>query len=103
VCPVDHQEHVVSDVSVDEHLQVQRVVHRVGRALTEVIETERLYVLSFGSQDANRHVHWHLVPLPPGVPYEDQQVAALHHDRGHLAVTDADQARLAEAIRAALG
>jgi diadenosine tetraphosphate (Ap4A) HIT family hydrolase len=37
--------------------------------------TERRYVLSLGSQQGNRHVHWHVVPLPPGVPYHEQQTA----------------------------
>ena len=43
---------------------------------------ERLYVLCLGSLQGNRHVHWHLVPLPPGVPYEQQQVTALAPERG---------------------
>ena len=69
VAPVAHTEHVVDDVSLDDHLRLQALVHRAGRALTSVVPTERLYVLSLGSQQGNRHVHWHLVPLPPGVPY----------------------------------
>ena len=28
------------------------------------------------------HVHWHVVPLPPGVPFEEQQLAALDTDLG---------------------
>jgi diadenosine tetraphosphate (Ap4A) HIT family hydrolase len=27
-----------------------------------------------------RHVHWHLAPLPPGVPFAQQQFAALDTD-----------------------
>ena len=26
---------------------------------------------------ANAHVHWHVAPLPPGVPYEQQQFRAV--------------------------
>ena len=60
--------------------------------------TERIYVLSLGSQQENAHVHWHVAALPPGVPYEDQQFRA----NGVLAITADDQAGLAEAIRSAM-
>jgi len=62
-------------------------------------ETERLHVLSLGSRQGNRHVHWHLVPLPPGVPYEQQQVTALAPERGYLDIADEVQAELARRLR----
>jgi hypothetical protein len=43
VAPTMHREQVVGDFDVEEHLAVQRVVHAAGRALTELIDTERLY------------------------------------------------------------
>ena len=52
-------------------------MHRIGRAISECTPTERLYVLSLGSRQGNSHVHWHVAPLPPGVPYAQQQYAAL--------------------------
>ncbi len=107
VAPVAHREHVVGDFSVEEYLRLQRVVHAAGRAIGEAVPTERLYVLSLGSQQGNRHVHWHLVPLPPGVPYERQQLAALGSEQGYLDVPASVQADLAvrvgAGIRAALG
>jgi len=102
VAPIDHRERVVGDFSEDEYVELQRVVHRAGRALESVVETERLYVLSLGSQQGNRHVHWHLVPLPPGVPYEGQQLALLSEERGWLAIPDEEMSTLASAIGAAL-
>jgi hypothetical protein len=57
-------------------------------------------VLSLGSQQANRHVHWHLAPLPPGVPFEQQQLAALASDL-RLIADEAEMAALAAQIRAA--
>ena len=36
---------------------------------SEAAPTERLYLLSLGSHQGNAHVHWHIAPLPPGVPY----------------------------------
>lgn len=53
----------------------------VGEAVRRAVPTERLYVLSLGSVQGNAHVHWHLVPLPPGVPYEEQQLVALDWER----------------------
>jgi diadenosine tetraphosphate (Ap4A) HIT family hydrolase len=74
VAPKDHREQVTGDFSLDEYLHLQAVVHRVGEAIRQVVPTERLYVLSLGSQQANRHVHWHLAPIPPGLPFEQQQL-----------------------------
>ncbi|GLZ32465.1 hypothetical protein Lesp02_46530 [Lentzea sp. NBRC 105346] len=89
VTPTKHREHVVTDFELDEYLAVQAIVHKAGKALTETVPTERLYVLSLGSQQGNRHVHWHLAPLPPDTPYEEQQFAAfqtmtrLNDEAGH--------------------
>jgi hypothetical protein len=50
----------------------------------------------------NRHVHWHLAPLPPGVPYEDQQLAAVSMRRGILPSSAKEQTELAQQIRVCL-
>lgn len=63
--------------------------------------TERLYVLSLGSQDGNRHVHWHVAPLPPGVPFERQQLAAFESNVC-LDLGDDELAALAARLRRAL-
>jgi diadenosine tetraphosphate (Ap4A) HIT family hydrolase len=77
VAPREHREQVTGDFSTAEYLRLQAVVHRVGEAVRRSVPTERLYILSLGSQQGNRHVHWHVAPLPPGVPFEQQQLAAL--------------------------
>ena len=102
VAPVDHREHAVTDFRVEEYLCVQRLVHRVGVGVSAVVPTERLYVLSLGSQQGNRHVHWHVVPLPPGVPYEQQQAAIFATERGWLDIDDTQQAALAAELARAL-
>jgi diadenosine tetraphosphate (Ap4A) HIT family hydrolase len=103
LAPVEHREDVVDGFTLQEYLELQAAVHRLGRAIRAVVPTERLYVLSLGSRQGNSHVHWHLAPLPPGVPYERQQFAALMAERaGVLPVTDAEQAALAAEIAAAL-
>lgn len=47
------------------------------------------------------HVHWHVVPLPPGVPFEEQQLAALDTDLG-FDLSEEELEELAGRIRAAL-
>jgi diadenosine tetraphosphate (Ap4A) HIT family hydrolase len=99
VAPKEHREQVTGDFSEEEYLRLQSLVRRVGEAVRRVFPTERLYVLSLGSQDGNRHVHWHVAPLPPGVPFEEQQAEALRAQRGVLDLSDADQAADAAAVR----
>jgi diadenosine tetraphosphate (Ap4A) HIT family hydrolase len=102
VAPREHREQVTGDFTEDEYVALQRVVHRVAESVRAAVPTERLYVLSLGSQAANSHVHWHLVPLPPGVPFEQQQLAALDWSDGVLDRSEEEQARLAREIRANL-
>jgi diadenosine tetraphosphate (Ap4A) HIT family hydrolase len=77
VAPKRHVESWVADLDADEHAALQRAVHRIARAVAQVVPTQRMYCMSLGSQQGNAHPHWHVAPLPPGVPYEDQQLAAL--------------------------
>lgn len=103
VAPVDHREHVVADFTREEYVAIQLVIHRLGRALSSVLPTERLYVLSLGSQQGNSHVHWHVVPLPPGVAYEEQQFGALMLERaGYLDMSDEEKGTLAAALGAVM-
>jgi diadenosine tetraphosphate (Ap4A) HIT family hydrolase len=102
VAPARHREHVVDDFTGEEYLRLQRVVHAAGTVLTGLVPTERLYVLSLGAAQGNRHVHWHLVPLPPGVPYERQQIAAMTTERGYLVVPPEIMAELAARLGAGL-
>ena len=62
----------------------------------------RVHCLSLGSQQGNAHLHWHVAPLPPGVPYGRQQYYALMAENGVLDVDDSSQADLARAIRSRL-
>jgi diadenosine tetraphosphate (Ap4A) HIT family hydrolase len=95
VAPREHREQVTGDFEPDEYLRLQAVVHRVGEAIRKVVPTERLYILSLGSRQGNAHVHWHLAPLPPGVPFEEQQLAALDTNE----VFELDERELADLAR----
>src|SRR5215472_6422894 len=95
--------HVV-DVTGDRKLfrRVNDVVHDVAEALKMVLPTERIYLMSLGSHQGNAHVHWHVVPPPPGVPYEQQQFRAVMAEIGVLDVTREEQRALAARVRSAL-
>jgi len=76
VAPLDHREQVTGDMSADEYLGLQSFVYAIAEAVRKVLLPERVYILSLGSQAANAHVHWHVAPLPYGVPLEEQQYHA---------------------------
>ena len=99
VCAITAGERPHHEVYDNEFLALQRVVRRVAGAVSEVVPTERMYSLSLGSKQGNSHVHWHVAPLPPGVPYERQQYHALMMENGVLEVDDPSQAVLARDIR----
>jgi hypothetical protein len=83
-------------ICADEYIALQRVVHRVAKALAHWVPTERMYSISLGSQQGNAHLHWRIAPLPPGLPTNNRALSAEH---GVLAVDGTSQAALAEAIR----
>ena len=67
--------------------------------MREEVGAERVYLLSLGSNQGNAHVHWHVVPLPPGTPYEEQQFVALMLETvGALEIPEKEQASLAARI-----
>ncbi len=103
VGPKRHIEHVVGDLSEVEFQRLMTVVYRVASAVQMAVPTERMYLLSLGSQQGNCHLHWHIAPLPPGVPYDQQQFHALMMENGipHTTAEElADVARrIAERLR----
>ena len=99
VAPKEHKEQVAGDFTVEEYLGLQRVVHRVAEAVREEVGAERMYVLSLGSNQGNAHVHWHVVPVPQGTPYEEQQFSAVRLETaGALTIPDGEKAALAARI-----
>ena len=98
VCPKAHREDLAEDLSPTEYLALQAKVHRLARALRQVFDAERIYVLSLGSQQANRHLHFHVVPLPKGVPLAQQQYHALMVENGVLPIAEEEMAAMARDI-----
>jgi ATP adenylyltransferase len=95
VAPREHREQVTGDFSTHEYLDLQRLIYRVAEAVRAETHAERVYILSLGSQQGNAHVHWHIAPLPTGVPFEKQQLAALRFSSGVLKIPDDELAALA--------
>ena len=103
VCPKAHREQVTGDFELDEYLRLQAIVFAASQALCAVLRVERVYILSLGSQQANAHVHWHVAPLPPGVPFEHQQFYALDAERAGVLILNSTETReLTERIAAAM-
>jgi diadenosine tetraphosphate (Ap4A) HIT family hydrolase len=97
VAPRKHREQVTGDFTVEEYLTLQRMVYRVAEAVRQEVGAERVYLLSLGSQQGNAHVHWHIAPLPPGVPYREQQLAVFR--KGILRISEKERESLAGRIR----
>lgn len=102
VAPKAHVEHVVRDLDEAAYTRIMLVVRRVALALESVIDSERTYLYSLGSQEGNAHLHWHIAALPPGVPYEEQQFHVLMTENGVLDMPSEQPAGLAARLRAAL-
>ena len=99
VAPCEHRQQVTGDFREDEYLQLQQLIYRVAEAVRAEVHPERVYILSLGSQQGNSHVHWHIAPLPLGVPFEDQQLKVLSSDFGILELSAEEKAALAGNIR----
>lgn len=102
VAPGAHVEHAVRDLDEDAYLRLMRTVRRVALAVEAVVPSERTYLLSLGSQQGNAHLHWHIAPLPPGTPYEQQQYHALMTENGVIPWSAQQAADLAGRLRAVL-
>ncbi len=102
VAPRQHREQVTGDFTPDEYLNLQHIIYRVAEAIRRVVKPERVYILSLGSQQGNKHVHWHIVPLTPGVPFEKQQLEALRIENGFLQFSHDELATLTAQLREAL-
>lgn len=102
VAPRQHREQVAADFSLADYLAIQTIVFRIAKALSSVTPTERVYILSLGSQQGNRHIHWHVAALPPGVLYDEQQFNALDVRRGVIDISEAVASDIANNIRTAM-
>ena len=93
----EHREQVTGDFPLHEYLTLQKTVYLVAEAVRQEVEADRVYIASFGSNQAISHVHWLIIPLPSGVPFREQQLAVFR--KGVLKIPDNEMAALAFRIR----
>jgi diadenosine tetraphosphate (Ap4A) HIT family hydrolase len=98
VAPKEHREQVTGDFTMEEYIDLQQLVYQVTEAVRQEVGAERMYLYTFGSNEGNSHVHWHVVPLPPGVPYEEQQGNWTRWSKGVLEIPAEEMGALAERI-----
>jgi diadenosine tetraphosphate (Ap4A) HIT family hydrolase len=98
VAPKEHREQVTGDFTMEEYIDLQQLVYRVSEAIREEVGAERMYIYSFGSNQGNSHAHWDVVPLPSGVPYDEQQGAWTSWSKGVLRIPKEEMALLAKRI-----
>ena len=99
VAPKAHKEQVTGDFSLEAYLNIQRLIYAVAEATRKCVKPERIYILSLGSQQGNRHVHWHIAPLPFGIPFEEQQLNALRFANGILDLSDEEMSHLTTRLK----
>lgn len=102
VAPRQHREQVTGDFTSAEYLNLQHIIYRVAEAVRRVVKPERVYILSLGSQQGIKHVHWHIAPLPLGVPFERQQLETLRIENGFLQFSADELTALTTQLREAL-
>ena len=62
----------LSDLTDDEAADLGPLVRDVSRALHELLECERTYVVQFAEHPQHRHVHVHVVPRVAALPADQQ-------------------------------
>jgi histidine triad (HIT) family protein len=103
VAPAAHYEQVTGNVTLHQYLAQQRIVHAVAEAVRMALKPERMYILSLGGLQDSLHVHWHIVPCPPGLGVDEQELALLDaQGRGLLALSSDEVEVLARNILAKL-
>jgi histidine triad (HIT) family protein/ATP adenylyltransferase len=78
--------------------QVQADARRGVCFICDIVAGRRDDHCVIASDQGNAHVHWHLAPLPPGVPYEQQQYAALMAENGVIELSAEEESTIAARI-----
>jgi len=95
ISPKQHLEQVTAEFDLEQYLTLQTLIYHICEAVRVEVDAERMYIFTFGSNQGNAHVHWHVAPLPKGTPYEQQQGAAVGWQAGVLKIPEAEMAALA--------
>ena len=99
VAPKEHLEQVTGDFDLERYLGLQRLIFHLSEVIRAEVGAERIYIFTFGSNQGNAHVHWHIAPLPPRTPYEEQQGTAVSWKKGVLKVPEDKMTDMAARLR----
>ncbi len=78
VAPLEHKEDVVGDFDEAAYLRLQSLVYRVGRAVSSVLPTERLYVAEPREQTGQLPRPLARSALAAGCPLREAAVPGTH-------------------------
>ena len=81
VCPKKHIRHIFKDLDDSQYIEFLKYAKKIGSAIQDALSPDRMYLVSVGSNELNDHVHFHLFPLPVNTPFDEQQFAALDHNK----------------------
>jgi diadenosine tetraphosphate (Ap4A) HIT family hydrolase len=98
VAPKEHREQVTDDFTLQEYIELQKLVYRVTEAVREEVGASECTSTPSAPIRATPIVHWHVVPLPPGVPYGEQQGNWTRWSKGVLKIPPEEMAALAVRI-----
>jgi diadenosine tetraphosphate (Ap4A) HIT family hydrolase len=97
IAPRKHREQVTGDFTLHEYLTLHNTTFLVSEAIRQEVGAERMYIASFGSNQAISHVHWLIIPLPSDTPFREQQNAVFRKDI--LKIPEKEMAALAKRLR----
>jgi diadenosine tetraphosphate (Ap4A) HIT family hydrolase len=103
VAPRSHRRQVSGDFTLQEYLAMQRVIYALAEAVRLALQPEQIHILSLGSQQADDHLRWRIVPCPPGGSPDRQPLALLDAQaQGVLALSQEEGQALATCLRSGL-
>lgn len=98
VTPKRHLEQVTQDFNLDAYLDIHKLIYHIAETVRVETDAERMYIFTFGSNQGNSHVHWHVAPCPRGTPYDQQQGAAVGWQAGVLKIPEDDMVDIAQRL-----
>jgi ATP adenylyltransferase len=60
VAPKEHREQVTGDFTIEEYTELQQLIYKVTEAVRQEVGAERMYIFTFGANEGNSHVDWHV-------------------------------------------
>lgn len=86
-----HREHImgIQEMSAEAGRELGALIRAASKALTEVTECEKTYVMQFAEAEGHGHVHFHIVPRMADIDPANKGPNVFNHLRGSDVVGDA--------------